>query len=280
MERPDGTRENPPNSLVTAASDFLKMLRFYSRLPAPAFSFEKAPLEMPDFSRAIWALPFAGAVIGAVGAAVGLAAFLVGISGLVSATLTIAVLVVITGAFHEDGLADCCDGLFGGQTPERRLEIMKDSRIGTFGGSGLVLSLALRIFALADLFRLVGPAALLLVIGIAALSRVLALAPVLVLSPAAATGLAARASMPAPIPLAGAALIGLAILAVPASMLDLLPGLAIVLFFVAAILLVAIRLARAKIGGHTGDLLGACQQLVEITLLIGLSASANLNGAL
>ena len=259
-------------------ADFAKVLRFYSRLPMPVLASEADPHGMPDFSRAIWAVPLAGAVIGGCGALVGLLTYLAGVSTYLSATLTIATLVSVTGAFHEDGLADSCDGLWGGATRERRLEIMKDSRIGTFGAAGLALALALRILTLAELFRLVGPLALPLVIGIAALSRPLALVPVLVLPPAADTGLAASVPMPGAGGVGIALGLGLGLLALACYPVDLLPGLAVTLAVLAVVLLVAIRLARAKIGGHTGDILGACQQLAEITLLIGLSAAANWHG--
>lgn len=276
----------PPDELKPASApasigffgDFCRVLRFYSRLPVPLLASESDPYGMPDFSRAIWAVPLAGAVIGACGAFAGLLAYLAGVSTYLSATLTITTLVIVTGAFHEDGLADSCDGLWGGATRERRLEIMKDSRVGTYGAAGLALTLALRILALAELFRLLGPMALPLVIGVSALSRPLALIPVLVLPPAAGTGLAASVPMPGAAGLGVAVSLGLGLLALACYSVDLLPGLAVALAALTAVLLVAIRVARTKIGGHTGDILGACQQLGEITLLIGLSAAANWQG--
>ncbi len=266
---------NGPDSL---AGSFTKVLRFYSRLPMPVLPFEREPHGMPDFSRATWAIPLVGALIGVIGAVVGLGAYLIGLSTSLAAVLTIATLVIVTGAFHEDGLADSCDGLWGGATRERRLEIMKDSRVGTFGAAGLALALALRIFALAELFRLVGPMALVLVIGIAAVSRPLALIPILVLPPAQGTGLAASVPMPGGASLAAAIVSGIAILAAGVYFVDLLPGLALSLLATGLVLFAAIRIARQKLGGHTGDILGACQQLIEITLLLGLSAAANWHG--
>jgi adenosylcobinamide-GDP ribazoletransferase len=268
----------PAPGSASAFGDFSKVLRFYSRLPIPVLASENDPHGMPDFSRATWAVPLVGAVIGSCGALVGLLTYLAGVSTYLSATLTIATLVIITGAFHEDGLADSCDGLWGGATRERRLDIMKDSRIGTYGAAGLMLALALRILALAELFRLSGPMALPLVIGVSAFSRPFALIPVLVLPPASGTGLAASVPMPGSRALGVALAIGLGLLALACFPANLLPGLAMTLVALAAVLLVAIRLTRNKIGGHTGDILGACQQLSEITLLIGLSAAANWHG--
>lgn len=277
---PVGDRDHPPQDyrLLARVSAVLAVLRFYSRLPVPVLRWEANPHAMPDFSRDIWALPIAGAVIGATGAGLGFLALLTGIAPMIAAAITIATLVMITGAFHEDGLADCCDGLFGGATIERRLEIMKDSRIGTFGAAGLVLSLLARVLALGELIRLLGPAAMLLVIGIAACSRPLALIPVVMMPPATRTGLAARVPMPGRIGLAVSILVGLALLFLAAMMVQIDIGAVVAAISAGIAVLLVMRLARQKIGGHTGDVLGACQQVAEIALLIALSAAANWRG--
>lgn len=277
--------DTPPQTPETTgpaarlAGDFLAVMRFYSRLPVPRFGFERAPHALPDFPRAAWAIPLAGAIIGAIGAGIGLLAYLVGLSTLIAAVLTVATLVAVTGAFHEDGLADSCDGLWGGATPERRLEIMKDSRIGTFGAAGLTLSLALRIFALTEMFRLVGPYALLLVIGVAAASRTLALIPALILPPARAEGLGATVPLPGPLALTVSIGIGLAVLAACAWRNDMLAPAATGLIALIGIMAALVRLTERKIGGYTGDILGASQQMTEITLLLTFSAAMNWNGA-
>jgi adenosylcobinamide-GDP ribazoletransferase len=118
------------------------------------------------------------------------------------------------------------------------------------------------------------------VIGAAAASRPLALLPILFLPPARSTGLSASMAMPGPRGLGVAILIGFGILGVGAHILDLETGLATAFVAVSGVIMAVIRIAEKKIGGHTGDVLGACQQLVEITLLLGLSASANWNGPL
>lgn len=283
MHEPMST-ETPPHEPETTgpathlAGDFLKVMRFYSRLPAPRFAFESEPHALPDFSRAAWAIPLVGTIIGAVGAGIGLLAYLAGLSTLIAAVLTVATLVVVTGAFHEDGLADTCDGLWGGATPERRLEIMKDSRIGTFGAAGLTLSLALRVFALTEMFRLIGPYALLLVIGVAAASRPLALIPVLILPPARSEGLAAGVPLPGPATLAVSIGLGLAILAASVWRNDMLAPTATGLIALIGVMAALVRIADRKIGGHTGDILGAAQQAAEITLLMTFSAALNWSG--
>jgi adenosylcobinamide-GDP ribazoletransferase len=278
---PSGSAADPARPLSGVArsmADFLRVFRFYARLPLPVFGFEPEPHGLPDFARASWAVPLAGAVIGLVAALVGLCAYLAGLSTTLTAILSVATLVIVTGALHEDGLADCCDGLWGGATPARRLEIMKDSRIGTFGAIGLCLSLALRIFSLAELFRLIGPSALLLMAGIAAASRPLALIPALILPPARKDGLGAQIALPAPLGLAVSVGIGLAMLAASAYATSLVPATATTLLVLLAVMTMAVRIFDRKLGGYTGDSLGACQQLTEITFLLGLSAAVQWTG--
>lgn len=276
---PAGT-EGPPTPPAGFAEEALRLARFLTRLPIPAFSFEAAPHAAPDFDRAAPALPLVGMAVGVSSALVGLLAYLVGISTLLAAALTLASGLIVTGALHEDGFADCCDGFFGGSTPARRIEIMRDSRLGTFGASGLVFSLLLRILALAELFRLAGPAALLLLVGVGALARPLALAPALWLPPASAGGVARAVGMPGPgrAGLAMALGVGIAILcALPSELALAMAGAA--LAALAGVYLLA-RLAANKIGGYTGDVFGAAEQLAEIIALIVLSSAANWHGPL
>lgn len=267
-----------PPFVARALSDISAMLRFYSRLPVPDWPWERDAHAMPDFARTVWAIPVAGAVIGAVGAAAGAGALALGLPPLIAACLTIATLVIITGCFHEDGLADAADGLWGGMTAERRLEIMKDSRIGSYGAAALILALALRILALAELFRLLEGGALWFVIAIAAASRTLALMPTQALEPATAHGLGAKAQKAGEIAYGFAIFLALTLLATVAGAHDLLIGLVVTANAVALVLWWVIATARAKIRGFTGDLLGASQQLIEITLLLGLVVAAGWAG--
>lgn len=121
-----------------------------TRLPVPP------ALPDPDPERPIaasgWAWPLIGGGLGAVAGLVGLIALGLGVPAGVAAGLALVVLVAATGALHEDGLADCADGFWGGNSPERRREIMKDSRIGAYGTLALILALLLRWSALAALF--------------------------------------------------------------------------------------------------------------------------------
>lgn len=263
----------PPSPFVQFAGQIVAFLRFYSRLPIPAFLAARFDHAGPDFARALWALPIAGAVIGGCGALAGALAFFLGLAPLIAATLAVATLVIVTGAFHEDGLADSADGLFGGATSERRLEIMRDSRIGTFGAAALALSLLLRILAFGEILRLAGPAAFLLLIGIAALSRTLSLLPALLLPPARASGLSASNPMPGYPAFAAASGLSFLLLLALTFPLDLAAGAAAGTVVASAVLLGVTRLARAKIGGQTGDILGASQQITEIMILLALSAT-------
>lgn len=278
MDEQEKTAPRPPSPPARAIIAVAQALRFYSRLPVPQFSFDAEPHVLPDFSRIAWAIPIAGAVIGAIGGLAGAGAMLAGLSPMIAAALALATLVIITGCFHEDGLADACDGLWGGMTPERRLEIMKDSRIGAYGAAGLALSLLIRFAALTELFRLMGPFAGLAIPAVAGLSRVLALVPTLALEPARIGGLAASAPMPGARAILIALALGGGLFAGTCLLLDVAPALWMCLVPLALVLILSISLMRNKIGGFTGDLLGATQQLAEIALLLTLAAVISARG--
>jgi adenosylcobinamide-GDP ribazoletransferase len=118
-------------------------IQYFTRVPMPAWVGHSAE----HLSGAARYFPMVGVLIGAVGALVLWATGLV-LPGPLPVILSTAFTVLITGAFHEDGLADTFDGLGGGATRERALEIMKDSRLGTFGTAALVLTLLIKIAAL------------------------------------------------------------------------------------------------------------------------------------
>ncbi|HEY0920015.1 adenosylcobinamide-GDP ribazoletransferase, partial [Devosia sp.] len=125
------------------ADDLVMGLRFFSRLPTGARRHER-----PDLSRMARALPFTSLVIGLPPAALLVLACWIGIPAYVAAALATGALVVATGAMPEDALADAMDGLFGGASAAQRLEIMKDSRHGTYGVVALCLYLMVRVLAL------------------------------------------------------------------------------------------------------------------------------------
>ncbi|OYU19757.1 MAG: adenosylcobinamide-GDP ribazoletransferase [Rhodobacteraceae bacterium PARR1] len=228
-----------------------------SRLPLPQRVFSGA--------RSVWVWPLVGAVIGA---AAGLAAWAGTATGLpagVTAAGVMAVTALLTGAMHEDGLADSADGLFGGWTPERRLEIMKDSRIGSYGMLALMITGLARWSALTALIA--APSAMAVLIAAGALSRA-PMAVMMALMPNARQGgLSAGTGRPS-LPRAALAcalaltlaLAALGLVALPLTLAALVPALAMA------------RLAHARIGGQTGDILGATQHLSETAILIAASA--------
>lgn len=256
-------------------ADLAAALRFCSRLPIPLLPGEADPHAVPDVQRLARVLPVAGAMIGALGGAVVYLASALGLGPWVSAALAIAALTIVTGAFHEDGLADTADGFGGGATRERRLDIMRDSRIGSFGGAALILAFTLRIAGVATLAgRLDALGAAAAVVYAAALSRTAELIPLTLLPPARADGASASFGRPSLAALATAGLVAgaLALFLVLAAALPL-TGVALGFGLAAAVALGMARLSKRLIGGQTGDVAGAVQQLAEIAAYIGLLVS-------
>ncbi|MBS7702580.1 adenosylcobinamide-GDP ribazoletransferase [Chelatococcus asaccharovorans] len=256
------------------AADAAACLAFYSRLPVPQGWLPDGGKAPPDFGVMIRALPLAGAVLGLCGGLVMAAGLSLGIGALPSAVLAVAALTAITGALHEDGWSDTADGLFGGRTRERRLEIMRDSRIGAFGAAALCLGLLLRVALLAEFASRMPPLAVVAAIVVAAaVSRTAGLLPLAVLPPARPAGAGARAGRPDATALSVAALLCLALIIVA----RLVAGLAIGPAAVGALAAIAAawgitRLARTKLGGHTGDIAGAAQQAAEMAFFFGILA--------
>jgi adenosylcobinamide-GDP ribazoletransferase len=256
---------------IDLAYDLAACLRFYSRLPVPRLPGEPDPHATPDFRRVPRMLPVAGVILALPAALVLIAAKGLGLGPFLAATLAVTVAALVTGALHEDGLADLADGFGGGTTRERRLEIMRDSRIGSYGGVALVLSLALRIGALATLLDRTGAVSTAVALVLAAsLSRVAALAPMVLLAPARPGGASAAVGRPskASVGIAGGIGLALALLGLPAGLP--LAGLVLMPLLALTASLILSGIARAKIGGQTGDVIGACQQIAEIAALLGL----------
>ncbi len=262
----------PATGLAGLVADFAAMVRFYSRLPLPRLGAADDPAAPPPFGRAIRMLPVAGLAIAAGPAALLAALAPSALPSLTVAALTLATLAYLTGAFHEDGFADVADGFGGGFTAERRLEIMKDSRIGAFAGVALAVQFVLRASLLAEAIdRFDGLGAGLVVLGVAVLARVAPLGLMVALDPARADGLGRAAGRPEP----GA--FGFAVAAaVVIAVLTLAPiaGASVVPAFVVAVAAVAGLglLARARVGGFTGDVVGAGTIVAEIAAMIGLLA--------
>jgi adenosylcobinamide-GDP ribazoletransferase len=253
----------PKENLATAWLRDLKIaMIFFTRVPV-AYD---GVLGLAELKRAWRAVPLVGAVIGAIGAGVYIAAHRLGLGPVMAALLAVAATALLTGALHEDGLADFADGCGGGRDRARRLAIMRDSRIGTYGVLALGLTTALRVTALAIL---AAPylVALSLVTAHAVARAAIPLAMTR-MDPARSDGLAADAGKPSAATLAIA--LGLAaILAL--GLLGGAAGGAALLAACMAALFVAM-LARRLVGGYTGDVLGALEQAAEAAILVTLAA--------
>ncbi|SFI90327.1 adenosylcobinamide-GDP ribazoletransferase [Jannaschia pohangensis] len=242
---------------MSLKSDLVSAIMLLTRLPVRGTPTARA-------ADAAWAWPLVGGGLGVIAGLLGWGVGLLGVTPAVAAAVTLVALIGMTGALHEDGLADVCDGFWGGYTPERRLEIMRDSRVGSYGVIALVLSLLLRWSLIAT--ALVQGHMLSTVVIAAVVSR----APMAILMrwlPAArADGLSRGSGVPS----AAAAQIGIllaALVLIGPGGHGLLAGV-----MVTAVLLTLGWLARTKIGGQTGDVLGACQQLCEIAVLVALTS--------
>ncbi len=248
--------------MVRAAIEECKVaLQFLTRLPAGAPARSAPPLaaSAPMF-------PLIGALIGAAGGLVFALAAGLGLPPMLAALLAVAAQVLLTGGLHEDGLADIADGFGGGRTRADKLRILRDSRIGSFGAMALMLALLARIGALAALASPALVAAALIAAGAASRAAL----PVIMVSmaPARDEGLAVAAGRPHPLRAAAGAAI-----AILAALTLLPPAMATAGVIAAAgAALATANLAHRQIGGHTGDVLGAAQQLAEIGFLLAVLA--------
>ena len=212
-------------------------------------------------ARATRVYPLVGALVGLIGGGVYWLCQLVALPSLPSALIAVAATVLVTGAFHEDGLADTADGLGGGTDKTRKLEIMRDSRVGSFGVTALILSVGLRAAAVAALA--VAGSVTLGLIAAHAVARGLLPAIMALLPLAQGGGLAGGVGRPA----LHHALTALGFAAIVAfAALGFGGGLIALLAAAVAAGIVAL-LARVQIGGYTGDVLGAAEQAAEITVL-------------
>ncbi len=246
------------NALRRELAYFFGAVRFFTRLPVPAWV-GHSPEALNHSARYF---PLVGLVVGLIGALVfAFASFF--FPKTLAVLLAMAATVLVTGAFHEDGWADMVDGFGGGWTRERTLEIMKDSRIGSYAAIALTLLLLGKFMALVELdMLLVAPA---LVAG-HALSRLCATSLLYFLDYAREEGkakpLATRITNGE---LALAATFGLvALLLLPPA-----GALAGLLFAAVATVFMARKFIR-RLGGYTGDCLGATQQLAELAFYFGL----------
>lgn len=243
--------------------DLALAMVFLTRVPWPW------PLDAGrPIGRAAWGFPVIGIAIGLLAALVWVLADHLGLPSWVAAILAVASLVAVSGALHEDGLADCADGLGSGKRGEAAIAIMRDSRLGTHGVVALVLFLLLRVAALSA-----WPVTIEAILGLAAVhagSRALMLLPALLTPPAAVSGLAVASDFRRNE--IQTALVLAAFIAIAA--LPLAGFLLWAIIAVAAVFLLT-HLAKRQIGGYTGDVMGASQQVTEMIGFVVLSGFLN-----
>ncbi|WMS42057.1 adenosylcobinamide-GDP ribazoletransferase [Acuticoccus sp. MNP-M23] len=239
-------------------------LAFFSRFPVPArFCGEPLLQSLPM-------APLAGVLIALPAAALMVVAHWMGAQPLLSAALATVAMVIATGALHEDGLADCADGFWGGATRERRLEIMHDSRVGTYGVLALVAGVLLKVAILQTALSGGVLFAALSLIASAAAARAVALYAWTGLGPARADGLAVAVGRPTISTFRNALLVAIAVTAVLTVWWAPL-GFVLAAMAAAAAAKGCASLADAKIGGHTGDVIGAGIIVADLSYLLVLT---------
>ncbi|MBC8151921.1 MAG: adenosylcobinamide-GDP ribazoletransferase [Bacteroidetes bacterium] len=253
---------------------FFTALMFYTRLPVPKTIDHSAAL----LNQSTMFFPFIGWIIGGIGVAT-LALTARFFPPELAVLLSMIATIYATGAFHEDGFADVCDGFGGGWSKTQILTIMKDSRLGTYGVVGLGLLLAVKFFALRELLTagVFGLPMVLQYVAAHSLSRLVAVTVIAALPYAredaeskakpVAEGITGRQ-------VAIAALFGL----LPLLVLVAYTGMWVYLTFLLPLALVRWRLMRwfvKWLGGYTGDCLGAAQQLTEVVIYLSFVASLN-----
>lgn len=225
----------------------------------------------PTMPRALRMMGLVGALIGAAAGAVLLAAHAIGLPPLAAAFLSLGAMALLTGALHEDGLADFADGFGGGRDREQILHIMADSRIGAFGALTLVVATGLRAAMLAAIVATASWHSVVLVLAVAAsLARTAPVAMLRRLPAAKQTGLGASVGRPdlGTVAAAAAVPVALAVGLIATAGNPPSVGVALVVGLLAAVYVES--LARHRLGGHTGDVAGAMIVLTETGVLLGL----------
>lgn len=246
--------------------DVAAALGLLTRLPVQV----DTDLAMQRSAASSWAYPVVGFLLGGLSLLVFVIGYLIGLPPVITVILIVASQLILTGAMHEDGLADSADGLWGGWTIERRLEIMKDSHIGVYGVCAIGIVLVLRAATLLALAF--SPLMILGLVAAAGLSRAVMVALMHYLPNARGGGLSKSVGRPS----ARTTWIAVGIAGLGSLVLAIIVG----AFFAGVLLVVTAgitalacaMIARRKIKGQTGDILGATQQISEIACLIVLSA--------
>jgi adenosylcobinamide-GDP ribazoletransferase len=250
------------NPLILLAQ-LVACLTFLTRLPIP---FART-LDLPRLSASMGLFGVAGAIIGALLALALTGLLALGVPKALAAGLAILFGLLATGALHEDGLADVADGFGGGRDKAQRLQIMRDSRIGSYGTMALIMALGLKLLALAEIARLPWPSVVILCAAAGAFSRAMVVDLMWSTNSARMDGLSVMAGRPGRLAAITAIVTALGIAALSALMFRSDAA----LFAVAAATLTATLLrttAIRLIDGQTGDVCGAVQVAAELAMLI------------
>ncbi|PCJ95816.1 MAG: adenosylcobinamide-GDP ribazoletransferase [Hyphomicrobiales bacterium] len=256
--------------VVAMPVDFLRCLVFFTRIPVRWDLGSNIRMESTS-----QAFPLVGLLVGGISAFVLAAAHVVGLPALPSAILAVATQILLTGAMHEDGLADTADGFGGGHSKERKLEIMKDSSLGTYGMLALLLTQMLRISVVSGLLSIGVLYGVVGIISAAMFSRAASMNIWHTLPHARDDGLSQSVGRPdrKALSIAWASTI-IVLFLYPVWLFDI--GATLINLFVCIGLNLAFQiLCRRQIGGQTGDTIGASQQLVELVFLCGLLISVS-----
>ena len=244
--------------MTVPLTDLVTAFTLLTRLPVARFA---RPGEGSDLARCVWAFPIVGLVVNGLGGLAYWLAYRAGVPPLVGAGWALAIANATTGALHDDGLADTADGFGGGATTARKLEIMRDSRIGGYGVLAVVLPVVIRVAAIAALVHPGRVMTAMIVAGILGRGGILVILWVLRPARDDGMGVAMGALQPARVAAGLGLAIAAALLALPLPM-----AIAAVLPALGAALAVA-RLAYTQIGGYTGDVLGAGEVVTECVVL-------------
>jgi adenosylcobinamide-GDP ribazoletransferase len=250
-------------------ADTARAVGFLSRLPVPDGYFDG---KSPGIAESARAFSLAGVVVAVPAGLVLFVLLVLGLAPLFACSIAVACLVVTTGALHEDGLADCADGFWGGRDRDSILKIMKDSNIGAYGTLALVLVVLLRVSGLTAIAA--GSSALtasLALLAVAAISRAAMVWHWHRLPAAKADGVAASVGWPDGDSMVFAVVSAAVLLAVLGYAAGGVGGVFSVFLLCAIVCTGFSRIARNKIGGHTGDSIGATQLVCEIAALLGLA---------
>lgn len=246
--RDAGVGDRGPASWVRLVGAAVQLL---TRIPV------RVRFEPGDLRRAAGAFPAVGVMVAAIGLVVRWA-FEPWLGAPLATVSALAAMVMTTGAFHEDGFADAVDGLWGGRTPEERLRIMHDSRLGTYGTVALVGLLAVKYLALAPMPLSAFAATLVPAMVLGRHSSLVMLRAL----PLATDGFATLVGPPTRMAWVVATVTALA------SLVGFGPWAWLPVAVAALACLLATQIVRRKVGGINGDQLGAANQLVEMSVLL------------